>query len=31
MLTEAGFIIEELDVVRGLYIFARARKPEEAS
>lgn len=28
MLKEAGFVIEELEVVRGLYIFARARKPE---
>jgi demethylmenaquinone methyltransferase/2-methoxy-6-polyprenyl-1,4-benzoquinol methylase len=28
MLQDAGFIIEELDVVRGLYIFARVRKPE---
>ncbi len=31
MLEEAGFEIEELDVVRGLYIFARARKPIEAA
>ncbi|MEN8613909.1 methyltransferase domain-containing protein [Dehalogenimonas sp. THU2] len=27
MLQEAGFVVEELDVIRGLYIFARASKP----
>lgn len=27
MLTEAGFEVEELDVIRGLYIYVRARKP----
>ena len=31
MLEEAGFEIEELDVVRGLYIFAKAKKPQAAS
>lgn len=28
ILQDAGFIIEELEVVRGFYIFARVRKPE---
>ncbi|MGI2336412.1 MAG: class I SAM-dependent methyltransferase [Dehalogenimonas sp.] len=28
ILQDAGFMIEELEVVRGFYIFARVRKPE---
>lgn len=28
MLTEAGFIVEELDTIRGFYIYIRARKPD---
>lgn len=31
MLEEAGFEIEELDVVRGLYIYAKAKKPAAKS
>jgi len=26
MLTEAGFVVEELDIIRGFYIYVRARK-----
>jgi demethylmenaquinone methyltransferase/2-methoxy-6-polyprenyl-1,4-benzoquinol methylase len=31
MLQEAGFVVEELDVIRGLYVFARAAKPLNAT
>lgn len=30
MVTEAGFEIEELEPVRGLYIFVKARRPHQA-